>query len=127
MFYEKLALEVNAGAAGLQVVRPAVVRGESGIDQRFTMLATGDGRSYAFDIVPQATEEQVLRTFVKQLDAKVTAFIVSLNGRPSERAKELANGYGIGIITPAEVGDFFSKKLVPQAATTGGLKERILA
>jgi|SRR5579863_9454778 len=127
MFYEKLALEVNAGAAGLQVVRPAVVRGESGIDQRFTMLATGDGVSYAFDIVQQATEEQVLRTFVKQLDTKVTAFIVSLNGRPSQKAKELADGYGIGIITPVEVGDFFSKKLVPQAVSAGGLKERILA
>ena len=38
MYYEKLALEVGATVAGLNVVKPAVIRGESGVDQRFAFV-----------------------------------------------------------------------------------------
>jgi len=118
MFYEKLALEVNAQASGLTVVRPATMRGESGNDQKFSVMATGNGQTFAFDICQQISEEQVLRTYMKQLDTGARTFIVSLGGRPSPLAVELAQNYGIGMLGPGDVGEFFSKRLLPQAATS---------
>jgi len=117
MYYEKLALEVNAQASGLTVVRPAVLRGESGSDQRFTVVATGNGSTYAFDISQALDEDQILRTYMKQLDTGARTFIVGMGGRPTPRAVELAQSYGIGLLGPGDVEEFFSKRLVAQAVS----------
>jgi predicted RecB family endonuclease len=111
MYYEKLALEVGATVAGLDVVKPAVLRGESGLDQRFTFVA-GDGPDmYAFDVYTEVRETEILRTYVKKMDTGAKAFVVCLSGRPDAKAKELARNYGIDVLSPMEVGDFFSTRI----------------
>ena len=111
MYYEKLALEVGATVAGLDVVKPAVIRGESGVDQRFTFVAADGKEVYAFDIYTDVGQAEILRTYVKKMDTGTNAFVVCLSGRPDAKAKELARNYGINVLSPMEVGDFFSTRI----------------
>jgi len=111
MYYEKLALEVGATVAGLDVVKPAVLRGESGLDQRFTFVAADGPCMYAFDVYTEVREAEILRTYVKKMDTGAKAFVVCLSGRPDAKAKELARNYGIDVLSPMEVGDFFSTRI----------------
>jgi len=111
MYYEKLALEVGATVAGLDVIKPAVIRGESGADQRFTFVAADGPEMYAFDVYTDVREAEILRTYVKKMDTGANAFVVCLSGRPDAKAKELARNYGIDVLSPMEVGDFFSTRI----------------
>jgi len=124
MYYEKLALEVGATVAGLDVVKPAVIRGESGAEQRFSFVAEDRGELYAFDIYTEVTEVDVLRTYVKKMDTGASAFIVCLSGRPDGKAKELARNYGIDVLSPMEVGDFFSSRIT-QSIRSNAMRARI--
>ena len=124
MYYEKLALEVGATVAGLNVVKPAVIRGESGIEQRFTFVASDGGDMYAFDVYNDVGEVEVLRTYVKKMDTGASAFVVCLSGRPGAKARELARNYGIDVLSPMDVGDFFSSRITqfiraPKAVRAG--------
>jgi hypothetical protein len=114
LYFEKLALEVNAAASGLDVVKPAVLKGRSGIDQRFTFLASDGPVMYAFDIYPEVYEEEVMRTYLKKLDTGAETYIVCLQGRPTVGAAELARKYGVEVLGPGSVGDLFSKKITEQ-------------
>jgi len=111
MYYEKLALEVGATVAGLDVVKPAVIRGESGTEQRFSFVAEDRGEMYAFDIYADVKEVDVLRTYVKKMDTGANAFVVCLSGRPDANARDLARNYGIDVLSPMQVGDFFSSRI----------------
>jgi len=111
MYYEKLALEVGATVAGLDVVKPAVIRGESGTEHRFAFVASDRRETYAFDIYNEVGEVEVLRTYIKKMDTGADAFVVCLSGRPNAKAKELARNYGIDVLSPMEVGDFFSSRI----------------
>jgi predicted RecB family endonuclease len=111
MYYEKLALEVGATVAGLDVIKPAVVRGESGLEQRFTFVASDRRDTYAFDVYNDVGEVEILRTYIKKMDTGANAFVVCLSGRPDAKAKELARNYGIAVLSPMEVGDFFSSRI----------------
>ena len=110
--------------AGLDVVKPAVIRGESGVDQRFTFVARDGSVMYAFDIYTDVRETEILRTYVKKMDTGANAFVVCLSGRPDGKAKELARNYGINVLSPMEVGDFFSTRITqfirsPKAVSIG--------
>jgi hypothetical protein len=123
MYYEKLALEVGATVAGLDVVKPAIIRGESGAEQRFTFVAADGSELYAFDVYTEVGEVEILRTYVKKMDTGANSFVVCLAGHPDARAKELAKNYGIDVLSPMEVGDFFSSRITrfirtPKAART---------
>jgi len=111
MYYERLALEVGATVAGLNVVKPPMLVGESGIEHRFTFVATDDTRKYAFDIYTELKETDIIYTYIKKMDTGAEAYVVCLSGRPNEKAKELARNYGIDVLTPMEVGDFFSTRI----------------
>lgn len=111
MYYEKLALEVGATVAGYEVAKPPTILGTSGVEQRFTFVATEGDTKYAFDIYNDVGEVEILRTYVKKMDTGAEAFIVCLSGRPKERAKELSENYGIQILGPREVGDFFTRRI----------------
>jgi hypothetical protein len=114
MYYEKLALEVNAAASGLDVVKPAQLKGKSGIDQKFTFVAADGTTMYAFDIYPQVDEKEVLRTYLKKLDTGAETFIICLQGKPTPEAGALARQYGVEVLGPGSVGDFFNKKIIQQ-------------
>ena len=109
LYYEKLALEVGATVAGYEVTKPARVLGASGVEQKFDFLAAEGDKKYAFDIYNDVGEVEVIRTYVKKMDTGVETFIVCLSGRPKEKAKDLSENYGIQILGPKEVGDFFTR------------------
>jgi len=111
MYYEKLALEVGATVAGLEVVKPSILVGESGIEHRSTFVAADSTRKYAFDVYNELRETDILRTYVKKMDTMAETYVVCLSGRPDDKAKELARNYGIDVLTPMEVGDFFSSRI----------------
>jgi len=124
MYYEKLALEVGATVAGLEVVKPSMIVGESGIEHRFTFVAADGTRKYAFDVYNDLRETDILRTYVKKMDTMAETYVVCLSGRPDDKAKELARNYGIDVLTPMEVGDFFSSRITqfiksPKAVLAG--------
>ena len=118
MYYEELALEVGARIAGLKVLKPPVLRGKSGVEHRFSFLAADDNTSFGFDVWQNVNEIEVLRTFIKKLDTGVQALIVSLSGRPSPEGKKLVASYGIEVLSPGDVGNFFSKRITQQIRAT---------
>ena len=111
MYYEKLALEVGATVAGFDVVKPAVVMGTSGVEHRFTFVAADGPEVYAFDVCSRVGQVEILRAYVKRMDTGARTFVVCLSGRPDAEAKELARIYGIDVLSPSDVGDFFSNKI----------------
>ena len=124
MYYERLALEVGATVAGLEVIKPPRIVGESGIEHKFTFVAADDTRRYAFDVYTDVKEIEIIRTYIKKMDTGAEAYVVCLSGRPSEQARELAKNYGIDVLTPMEVGDFFSTRITqfitaPKTARAG--------
>lgn len=122
VYYEELALEVSASIAGLRVIKPPVLRGTSGVDQRFSFLASDENVRYAFDVWQNVNEIEVLRTFIKKLDTGVQALIVCLSGRPSPEGRKLAASYGIDVLSPGDVGNFFSRRITQQIRATGRAK-----
>lgn len=114
MYYEKLALEVNAAASGLSVVKPASVKGKSGLDQKFTFVATDGTSTYAFDLYPEVGEKEVLRTYLKELDTGAETYMVCLQGKPTPEAADLAREYGLEVLGPGSVGEFFNKRIIQQ-------------
>jgi hypothetical protein len=126
LYYEKLALEVGATVAGLKVVKPAVIEGESGISQRFTFVASDGSETYAFDLYPKVTEVELIRTYVKKMDTGAKAFVVSLSGRAGPEAGRIAENFGIEILGPNEVGDFFSNRIAEQLRASRGTKAALV-
>ena len=110
--------------AGLEVVKPSRIVGESGVEHRFTFVAEDGARKYAFDVYNELREADILRTYVKKMDTMAETYVVCLSGRPDGKSKELARNYGIDVLTPSEVGDFFSSRITqfirsPKAALEG--------
>jgi hypothetical protein len=114
MYYEKLALEVNAAASGLNVIKPAILKGKSEYDQKFTFVAVDETSTYAFDIYPEVGEREVMRTYLKKLDTGAETYIVCLQGKPTPEAAALASEYGLGMLGPGSVGDFFNQRITQQ-------------
>lgn len=118
MYYEKLALEVGATVAGFTVVKPSVIQGTSGNIQKFTFVASDGPEMYAFDVCTDVTQVEILRTYVKKMDTGAKTYVICLSGRPTPEAKEMARYYGIEILDPSDVGDFFCKKITQQIRST---------
>jgi predicted RecB family endonuclease len=116
MYYEKLALEVGATVAGFNVVKPAVIRGASGLDQRFTFVASDGPDTYAFDVSTEVGQREILQTYIKKMDTGAEVFAVCLSGKPKPEAREMAQHYGIEVLGPKEVGDFFSNRIALQVS-----------
>jgi hypothetical protein len=114
MYYERLALEVSATVAGLNVVKPPIITGASGVNHKFTFVATDGTANYAFDVYPDLGQVEILRSYVKKMDTGASTYIVCLSGRPSTDALEMARCYDMDILGPGDVGDFFSKRITAQ-------------
>jgi predicted RecB family endonuclease len=118
MSYERLALEVGATLSGLDVVKPAVIRGTSGVEHRFTFVAAEGPLTYAFDVYTELGELEVIRTYIKKLDTGARTLIVCPSGKVKPEARDMSTSYGIEILGPNEVEDFFGKNVARQAAPT---------
>ena len=110
MYFERLALEITATAAGWEVIKPAWRIGTSGVEHRFTFLASDSGHVYGFDLYPEIGEIEVLRTFIKEMDTGASGVLVCLSGKPSGRAQDVAAELGVRILSPAEIGGFFKSE-----------------
>ena len=122
MYYEELALEVNATIAGLEVKKPPVLRGKSGVEHRFAFLAADGQTRYGFDVCPKVGEVEILRAFVKKMDTDVEASVVCLSGRPEPEGEIMSAKYRIKVLSPGDVGDFFSKRISEQIRAQGRKK-----
>lgn len=110
MYFEKLALEINATTAGWEVIEPAWCMGTSGVEHRFTFLTSDSGHRYGFDLYSEIGEIEVLRTFIKEMDTGISGVLVCLSGKPSGRAQDVAAELGVRILSPAEIGGFFKSE-----------------
>jgi len=107
MELEKLALEVSAAKAGLKPVSPNVLRGESGIDHRVSLLFTDGTKKYGFDFYEKVTEIEVVRSFAKKFDTKAPINLVCLSGEATPGARMLAKEYGMKVLSPKAAETFF--------------------
>jgi hypothetical protein len=126
MYYEKLALEVGATVAGLKVIKPALITGESGVVQKFTFVAGDGSEMYAFDLYPKISEVELLRTYVKKMDTGAKTYVVSLSGRAETEMARMAENFGIEILGPSEVGDFFSNRIAEQLKASRGTRAALV-
>jgi hypothetical protein len=101
MYFERLVLEIQSNNAGWKTVKPPFVDGISGIAHKFSFLATDDACTYGFDIYNNVSEEEVLRTYMK-------------SGRPKMEVARLADQYGITILGPGDIEQFFSMDSIEQ-------------
>ena len=111
MYYEKLALEVGATVAGYEVVRPPVITGASGTEHKFTLVAAEGQKMLAFDIYQDVGEVEILRSYIKKMDTGADVFIICLSGKPRDRASDLSANYGVRVLGPREIGDFFTSRI----------------
>jgi hypothetical protein len=118
MEFEKLALEVSAVKAGLTPMSPHVLQGDSGTEHRFNMLFSDGAKKYAFDFYEDVTEIEVIRSFAKKLDTRTLVNIVC-TGEVSDRARTLAVGYEMKILTPEAAKTFFALVRVVPRRTFG--------
>jgi len=107
MELEKLALEVSAAKAGLKPVSPNVLRGDSGIEHRVSLLFTNGTTKFGFDFYETVTEIEVVRSFAKRFDTKTTINLVCLSGEATPGARKLANDYGMKVLSPKAAENFF--------------------
>lgn len=74
------------------------VRGRSGARYHFDLVAKGLNESrYGFDVVTHATESDVIRVFVKQLDSDIPAHVIYSKSR-SDVAKRVAASYSMDLV-----------------------------
>jgi hypothetical protein len=107
MELEKLALEVSAAAAGLKPVSPRTLRGDSGIEHKVNLLFTDGSKLYGFDFYETVTEIEVLRSYAKKFDCKVSINMVCLSGEVTEGARRLASEYNMKVLSPKAAENFF--------------------
>jgi hypothetical protein len=124
VYYEELALEVNATIAGLEVIKPPILRGKSGIEHRFAFLAVDGQTRYGFDVCPKVGEVEILRAFVKKMDTGIEAFVVCLSGRPEPEGEIMSAKYSIKVLSPGDVGDFFSKRISDKIRAPGRTRSK---
>jgi hypothetical protein len=106
MEYEKLVIELSARKAGLTPVTPHVLKGDSGIDHKVSLLFTDGSRLYGFDFYDTVGELEVVRTYAKKFDSKASINIVCLRGEITEAARSLAHSYDMRILSPKTVEEF---------------------
>ena len=125
MYYEQLALEVGATVAGFRVAKPPILAGDSGVEHRFSFLAFDGEQPYAFDVYDEVGQIELIRTYVKKMDTGANTAIVCLSGKPRDEAKELASFYGLEVLGPKEVGDFFNNMISAKIRSAGRLQQHV--
>ena len=113
--FENLALEIHATKAGFEVIKPPRYKGTSGVEHRFSFVASDGRHVYAFDLCQDVGEVEVIRAFLKKIDTGTHVSLVCLRGRPSEEGLKLAKSYDLRILTPADIEPFFDPEAIEVA------------
>ena len=119
MEYEKLALEVGAIRAGLSLVRPQVLQGDSGVEHRFDLVFSDGQKNYAFDFYEKVTDVEVVRSYSKKFDTGASVNIVCTGGAVTESARQLAVDYEMRILSSEAAETFFALKPAAPRRTFG--------
>jgi len=92
-----------ASALDYTEVVPAQIQGKSGIKHKFSALfRSGDGY-FAVDAFERVAESDVLRGRIKEQDSDVQ-YCIETADRAPEKALQLANYYGITLVSPDDRG-----------------------
>ncbi|MGD0397016.1 MAG: hypothetical protein ABSB26_08960 [Nitrososphaerales archaeon] len=116
MCYESLALDVQLSLAGLKIIKPPLILGKSGVNNRFSLVGKKDSHFFGFEIYREPGTIDVLRTYIKAFDTGATAFVVCVKGNPGGEVRRLASSYGIRIIGPGEFEGLLSEMRAPQVS-----------
>ena len=119
MFYERLSLEVGAEKAGWNVIESAAMRGASGVVHKFTFLASDGSSTCGFDAYDSITELHVLRSYIKKVDTGISVALVCLRGTSTEKARSLAEEYGMKILNEQDVESFFVNRIIEMENQSG--------
>lgn len=120
MEYESLTLEVSAKTAGYEVVKPPILRGRTGVDHKFSFVASSSGVNYAFDFYDTVDEIEVLKTYIKEFDTGAVVGIVCTGKGATDSAISLAQEYGMTVVSPEGLTSMFKMTNVaksPRALT----------
>ena len=116
MYAEKLTLEVQSLRRGLTPRKPSTARGPSGIVHSFSFVASDEQSTYCFDIYDEVTEIEVLKSYIKKIDTGYPLNLV-VGGRVSPLASSLAKEYGMAVVRPNEIPEFFRSKVLTGVKT----------
>ncbi len=97
--------------AGFQVESPVTVKGESGLDHSFDILALHNDRRTLFDIVADSEavgETSVVTFFTKTLDVAHDQAVLICIPKSSDRARGLSRAYGIGLVEGEGIAEILS-------------------
>ena len=99
------SMRSTLGSANFRL-RDDPVPGRSGAKYRFSLVAEGLNKtSYGFDILTHASESEVIRVFVKQVDSDISVAIIYTKSA-SEVAKKLAGSYSMELVHVRELKRF---------------------
>jgi glycosyltransferase involved in cell wall biosynthesis len=110
--------------AGFIVRSPAILRGESGIEYNFDVVASQGHETWVFDICADDTTSgtsAVFELFAKILDVKLAKATLLAIPRIDRKAEKLAEIYRIQVIggsSPAQIRDVLRVLTTGQAGTT---------
>ena len=79
-------------------------------------MAADERTTYCFDIYDEVTEIEVLKSYIKKIDTGYAVSLVS-GGRVGPLGSSLAKEYGMAVVAPNEIPEFFQHKVL-----TSGLK-----
>lgn len=96
--------------AGLLRSVSTSIRGKSGVLHNFTQSYFDGEQQLVVDVYDRATAVEVIQTFIKSLDTKSKARIVSAD-EPTAFAIELSGKYGLALDTALDVDDMYNALL----------------
>lgn len=112
----QLPLVIFLKEQGFEVQSPGFIKGQSGIEQDFDIVANRDGKTYVFAIatdVREVAQDTVVKLFAKKFDIEAErSFVVAIPKMKQEGLK-LAQLYGIDVIQGQDHTEIMEK--MPQS------------
>lgn len=112
-----LAIQVQADRTGWKRVDPPVLRGSSGVEHRFSVVARSERLISAFEVLDDVGVLEVIAGYASALDTKADVVLVTSSGRVGGGAGEMAAGYGVKILAPGEIERHFDRSVVANGGT----------
>ncbi len=96
---------------GYNIIVPGKIKGESGVEHEFDIVAIANHKPIAIDIIlsdKPITRMEIVRKYVKIFDAKIKVYIIAIPKLDSE-ASDLASSYKINVIEAESPEEAVSK------------------
>jgi hypothetical protein len=83
----------------------------------FSFMAADEHTTYCFDVYDEVTEIEVLKSYIKKIDTGYAVSLVS-GGRVGPLGSSLAKEYGMAVVAPNEIPEFFQSMVLISGAKT---------